>query len=566
MERHYNALHRSKFDGDFPLKSDIRKHKLKQLKSKLAAQQQLLAKPSSHSNNATISSFKVSNLIVKNCKPFTEGEFVKECFLEIADNLFEGFKNKKEITAAIQNLQLSRNTVVRRMEKMCKNISEQLLKDVSDCVAFSLQLDESTDNSDTAQILVFIRMVFEDFNTKEELLGMVSLKGRTTGQEIFNYFYSFIKKLNVPLHNLVAITTDGAKAMTGQVNGFIALCRQHDDFPDFLAYHCIIHQQVLASKRLNTKNVMDIAFKIVNSIRGKSLQRRLFNLTLVEGQPDVILHTDVRWLSRHKFLARFRSLLREIISFLKDRGDEYAQLEDAEWLFDLAFLADFTGELSDMNLELQGKGKCIGEMMSIVSSYKTKFKLMKTDLTINTFDHFPNMQDHLEKNPDFVFQTEKYVSEIDSVIQEFERRFGDFQKIESIVEYMSFPFKSDLDIKEIAVTISENYSLSKLSLESEILTLKNDIFLKARATEESFWKFVPRQKFPNLRRCSEILHSCFGSTYLCESAFSYLKMTKSKQRSNMTDEHLQDSLKLALTQYSPDIQQMVNEMQTQASH
>lgn len=170
LERHYNALHRSKFDGDFPLKSDIRKHKLKQLKSKLAAQQQLLAKPSSHSNNATISSFKVSNLIVKNCKPFTEGEFVKECFLEIADNLFEGFKNKKEITAAIQNLQLSRNTVVRRMEKMCKNISEQLLKDVSDCVAFSLQLDESTDNSDTAQILVFIRMVFEDFNTKEELL------------------------------------------------------------------------------------------------------------------------------------------------------------------------------------------------------------------------------------------------------------------------------------------------------------------------------------------------------------------------------------------------------------
>ncbi|PNF20389.1 hypothetical protein B7P43_G09706, partial [Cryptotermes secundus] len=48
------------------------------------------------------------------------------------------------------------------------------------------------------------------------------------------------------------------------------------------------------------------------------------------------------------------------------------------------------------------------------------------------------------------------------------------------------------------------------------------------------------------------VHSCFGSTYLCESAFSYLKMTKSKQRSNMTDEHLQDCMKLALTQHSPD--------------
>jgi hypothetical protein len=34
----------------------------------------------------------------------------------------------------------------------------------------------------------------------------------------------------------------------------------------------------------------------------------------------------------------------------------------------------------------------------------------------------------------------------------------------------------------------------------------------------------------------------------------------------MTDEHEQDSLKLALTQYSPDFQRLVDEMQGQASH
>jgi hypothetical protein len=38
---------------------------------------------------------------------------------------------------------------------------------------------------------------------------------------------------------------------------------------------------------------------------------------------------------------------------------------------------------------------------------------------------------------------------------------------------LSFPLKSDLNIKETAATISENYSLSKPSLENEILTLKN---------------------------------------------------------------------------------------------
>jgi hypothetical protein len=34
----------------------------------------------------------------------------------------------------------------------------------------------------------------------------------------------------------------------------------------------------------------------------------------------------------------------------------------------------------------------------------------------------------------------------------------------------------------------------------------------------------------------------------------------------MTDEHLQVSPKLALTKYTPDFQQMVDEMQAQTSH
>jgi hypothetical protein len=45
-------------------------------------------------------------------------------------------------------------------------------------------MDESTDIRDTAYLLVFIWMVFEDFSIKEGLLGMITLKVRTTRQEI----------------------------------------------------------------------------------------------------------------------------------------------------------------------------------------------------------------------------------------------------------------------------------------------------------------------------------------------------------------------------------------------
>jgi hypothetical protein len=67
LEHHYNALHNNKYDADFLPKSEICKLTLKELKPKLVAQQQLMAKPRSLSTNATISSFKVSNLIVKKC-------------------------------------------------------------------------------------------------------------------------------------------------------------------------------------------------------------------------------------------------------------------------------------------------------------------------------------------------------------------------------------------------------------------------------------------------------------------------------------------------------------------
>ncbi|XP_072401606.1 zinc finger BED domain-containing protein 5-like [Diabrotica undecimpunctata] len=138
--------------------------------------------------------------------------------------------------------------------------------------------------------------------------------------------------------------------MIGINNGFISLCHKDEVFPDFINYHCLVHQQVLTSRRLNTKAATDIAFKIVNSIRGKYLQRWLFKQQLDDKEPDLVLHTDVRWPSRTKFLQRFR-LLNEILKFLEESGDKHQQLRDLDWHCDLAFLADFTDKLSTLNLD-----------------------------------------------------------------------------------------------------------------------------------------------------------------------------------------------------------------------
>jgi hypothetical protein len=97
----------------------------------------------------------------------------------------------------------------------------------------------------------------------------------------------------------------------------MVLLRSVDNMTTSLISFLTMHhsREFLASKGLNTKTLVDIAFKIVNLIHEKSLQRQLFHLTLEEGTPDIVLHTGVRWLSKYKFLQIFRTLLSEITNF-----------------------------------------------------------------------------------------------------------------------------------------------------------------------------------------------------------------------------------------------------------
>ena len=142
-----------------------------------------------------MASFKASCFLAKKGKAFSDGKLLKECFLEISDSLFQNIYNKSEIKNAIKDLQLSRNTVMRKIEKMSENVADQLRNDFTKCECFSLQLDESTDIRDAAQIVVFIRMVFNDWTVKEEVFGVITLKERTRGTHIYTSFKKYCTEI-----------------------------------------------------------------------------------------------------------------------------------------------------------------------------------------------------------------------------------------------------------------------------------------------------------------------------------------------------------------------------------
>ena len=72
----------------------------------------------------------------------------------------------------IKDLQLSRNTVTRRFERM--ETLQLCWREIGSLECYLLQFDESTDSVVMAQLCTFIRIVFEEMTTKRSPLHAAS--------------------------------------------------------------------------------------------------------------------------------------------------------------------------------------------------------------------------------------------------------------------------------------------------------------------------------------------------------------------------------------------------------
>ena len=306
-KRHYETKHAATFDD---VKGEARKNKIDQLVKRLSSEQKFFTKKVNENKTFVRAGCAVAQIIARSSRPFTDGDFVKDCMQAICKEVCP------EKTDLFNKVPLSRMTIQRRVVDLSNDVCEQLRDKLAICKYFSIALDESTDNVDTAQLLVFVRAVDENCKLTQELAGIASLRGRTTGADIFGGVKSVLENLNVQWPKLCSVTTDGAPAMTGKELGLVAHLRSHlrdlgIPTDTIHAYHCIIHQESLCTRVINFDNVMKFVFKSVNFIRAKGLNHRQFRSFLENIESDyrdIPYHTDVRWLSRGKVLTRFVEL------------------------------------------------------------------------------------------------------------------------------------------------------------------------------------------------------------------------------------------------------------------
>ena len=291
------------------------------------------------------------------------------------------------------------------------------------------------------------------------------------------------------------------------------------------------------------ETVTKVVITTINFIRSRGLNHREFQQFLKDMDSDygdVTYFTEVRWLSQGKMLMRFYELQNEIKTFMNLKGKPVEELDDDLWLADLAFLVDITSHLNELNKRLQGKGQLIHEMFFNIKAFQAKLNLWQSQLKENNCTHFKFLSKHPAAAPS------KYVPFIENLITAFDKRFEDFKENELLYTVFATPFSIDVKL------LPENLQLECIDLQAD-WQLKDKFYNMPLV---QFYKTLSKEKYPELRDHALFMVSLFGSTYACEQFFSKMNITKNELRTKITDESLENTLRISCTSIEPDLEKL----------
>ncbi|KAJ8882590.1 hypothetical protein PR048_014401 [Dryococelus australis] len=309
------------------------------------------------------------------------------------------------------------------------------------------KLDESTDVAGLAVLIAIVRYVFEE-SIEEDLLLCTPLDANATGEEMFK-----IQPLRI-------------------------------------ASACSCGQE--SSIRL-LQNVLSEAVKMVNYIKSRPLQSRLIKKVCEERgsqHQSLLIHTEVRWLSSGKFLARLFELHDELHVFLMGEDlsvpGKFTEFYcNKKWLTHCAYLADIFGKHNEVSLSLQKLHNNISEHLM--------------DLIRSLSEYFPDIS-----------------KDIDCVQNPFASRS-----------------------KPAMLSVPEYEELIEIQCSSGLKTKFESVPLN------EFWVGL-KDKHPSVAEKATLVLLPFVSTYQCESGFSSYAYTTNKFR-NMLDAGLDLRIQLSNT-------------------
>ena len=133
---------------------------------------------------------------------------------------------------------------------------------------------------------------------------------------------------------------------------------------------------------------------MVNCIKTRAVKSRLFELVCKDVDSQhvrLLLHTEVRWLSKGKVLARVNEFQKELFSFFEHEGhDRFCEyLNDELWMPTVEYLTEFFGHLSSLTSNMQGRNENILTSTDKLVAFKKKLSPWNNRVNAGNLDMFP---------------------------------------------------------------------------------------------------------------------------------------------------------------------------------
>ncbi|XP_038630630.1 SCAN domain-containing protein 3-like, partial [Scyliorhinus canicula] len=446
-------------------------------------------------------SYEISLLIAKSGKNHTIGEdLIKPSISAFLKTVQE--KDDKDVKA----MPLSNNTVRRRIDELSEDIETQLVEKLKSR-KFSVQMDESTVRDSEALLLTYVRYI-DKGEFAEEMLFCKLLETTTTATDIYNKLKHYLDVNNIPMENITSCAADGAPVMMGKKNGCLKLMK--DENPEMLLVHCVIHRENLVSK--NISPVLNEQFCEDNNA----------------DHVRLLLHTEVRWLSKGNCLKRFMELFDELSDFLSEKP-EMKHLLTVDGKAFVNYLADIFEKLNVLNKQLQGTNKTLVDAKAKIFGFISFIELCQKHIYDKHFDQFHWLK-KCEPTDAAVLVIVDHVKILASDLKE---RLSDLKQIDFPTWVMQPVL---VDLSDVSMQYQEE--LSEIQNDESVKTLFNIKGAMAWLCDET------ETKYPNSTRFARKLLLPFPSSYL--AGFSAVNDLLLKKR-NRLDITKRGDLRLKLT-------------------
>ena len=174
---------------------------------------------------------------------------------------------------------------------------------------------------------------------------------------------------------------------------------------------------------------MKASITCINLIKGSAKQESLlknFCSQMGEAHFRLLLHTEVRWLSKRNCLDRLVELYDTLDEFLADRN-EMDILRGDEGKAQCCYLADIFGKLNGLNAELQGTNKTLLNSKTKIFGFVTRVRQYRVELSRHEFVNFVRLSSCNDVSDRAL---NVITSHLHSMVIDFMQRFVDLSEMD----------------------------------------------------------------------------------------------------------------------------------------